>query len=49
MSQIARQRKHELLMLSQDKHKKQKEIDNKATEVDPKKKRRSNYCKVNFK
>uniref|UniRef100_A0A2H8THD2 Cip1-interacting zinc finger protein n=2 Tax=Melanaphis sacchari TaxID=742174 RepID=A0A2H8THD2_9HEMI len=50
MSQLARKRKHELFMFRQDQRKEQKEIDDKATEEDPK--TDINYCKLcqlNFK
>lgn len=50
MSQLARKRKHELFMFRQDQRKEQKEIDDKATEEDPKSE--INYCKLcqlNFK
>lgn len=50
MSQLARKRKHELFMFRQDQRKEQKEIDDKATEEDPK--TEINYCKLcqlNFK
>jgi len=50
MSQLARKRKHELFMFRQDQRKEQKEIDDRATEEDPK--TDINYCKLcqlNFK
>lgn len=50
MSGLARKRKHELFMFRQDQRKEQKEIDDKATEEDPK--TEINYCKLcqlNFK
>lgn len=50
MSQLARKRKHELFMFRQDQRKEQKEIDDKATQEDPK--TEMNHCKLcqlNFK